>query len=925
MGTEGFSSTGNHATRRLFRKADMMGNDTEQTARDKVAAEILQTEESYVNSLEALVEDYAIPLRNRPELLSNEEHQALFGKAPILLGLNKKFLTDLQEVMSKWKETPAENRILGEVFARFIPFFKMYSDYAVEYESLSALLDKIFKSSSKKVFKKWMETAPEDKSTMANRAQDALSQAAPTPKSVLLSSDPSAQQPLSPKPTISPKSTPDPSEGEKPAELAAEEGVDEAEAWDGPKPPPPPVEEGKEDAPASEVNEEQPPAEAGAAPSPNPTKFIPVRNRMQELPSLFIGPIQRIPRYQLLLQELLKRTPEDHPDHKMLTDSLDKVKEVAKHINETVRAGQSRQQILQLEEQFVKPPDFVAPSRFFIYSGKMVKKNQSNAGEETYTFHLFNDVLSYSTLTASNKFKLNAKVPVDAAFIVVDELPETDNKDHYYKITINNSVKTIVCYCKNAEDKAKWLEALNAAIENRDRSIKRQEIIFMAPTLETGLDASACKLCGNPFSILFRKRYNCANCGRAICEPCSSNRIGPKRRQGCAGSRSVSARWLGHSQGTSSPQEERSKEEQERAEARAKMDLSGFSVEDVAPASEDELPYAPKVPKRPPKPKLAALTTQHSRTPSSPTVVLARSSPAVPTRTRPVSVSTISSTPPSTSNAPSSAPSSPGGASLKGLLSSIPFIGKKEKTISSETPPDLPPREHTKSSDLGPPDLPPREHAKSDDLSKSKLFSRPLSSSGSSSAEIISSTSASTNSFLGRSQSSPVMSLSQKSSVPLSTSASDSKAGGAAPKSKVASMVQQRAKLDSETASNTDGNKFLATSDHSSISGNKFIKSDDHSSSGSNKFSKSDHHSSISGNKFIKSDQSSDNAGGNQFGVKLKSTKKLDSEIAKFGGQQTSGTAAAAAPKFCKHCGSKIKTTGTDPIKFCSNCGKKPS
>lgn len=36
------------------------------------------------------------------------------------------------------------------------------------------------------------------------------------------------------------------------------------------------------------------------------------------LESIIIMPIQRIPRYKLLLEDLLKRTPESHPDNNLL-------------------------------------------------------------------------------------------------------------------------------------------------------------------------------------------------------------------------------------------------------------------------------------------------------------------------------------------------------------------------------------------------------------------------------------------------------------------------------------------------------------------------------------------------------------------------------------------------------------------------------
>ena len=56
-----------------------------------------------------------------------------------------------------------------------------------------------------------------------------------------------------------------------------------------------------------------------------------------ELTAYLIMPIQRIPRYRLLLQDLLKHTPEDHPDKKNISLAADQIMAVAAHINEAIR------------------------------------------------------------------------------------------------------------------------------------------------------------------------------------------------------------------------------------------------------------------------------------------------------------------------------------------------------------------------------------------------------------------------------------------------------------------------------------------------------------------------------------------------------------------------------------------------------------
>jgi len=55
---------------------------------------------------------------------------------------------------------------------------------------------------------------------------------------------------------------------------------------------------------------------------------------MVELDSYLILPIQRIPRYVLLLQELVKHTWKDHADYQKLCEAWDKMQKTANYMNE---------------------------------------------------------------------------------------------------------------------------------------------------------------------------------------------------------------------------------------------------------------------------------------------------------------------------------------------------------------------------------------------------------------------------------------------------------------------------------------------------------------------------------------------------------------------------------------------------------------
>lgn len=71
----------------------------------------------------------------------------------------------------------------------------------------------------------------------------------------------------------------------------------------------------------------------------------------QTLRSFLILPVQRVPRYRLLVEDLVKNTPESHPDHKQLVECLDKISEVAADINEAIRKHENRLKVLAIQQR----------------------------------------------------------------------------------------------------------------------------------------------------------------------------------------------------------------------------------------------------------------------------------------------------------------------------------------------------------------------------------------------------------------------------------------------------------------------------------------------------------------------------------------------------------------------------------------------
>jgi len=113
-------------------------------------------------------------------------------------------------------------------------------------------------------------------------------------------------------------------------------------------------------------------------------------NAKLDLTSLIITPVQRIPRYELLIKDLIKRTEKDHPDHNNLLDAHKEIRELNLYINEKKKEDENRKKILALQKeiQSTAPITLLKENRLLISQGEVtieIKKKEKT----------FNGVLIY--------------------------------------------------------------------------------------------------------------------------------------------------------------------------------------------------------------------------------------------------------------------------------------------------------------------------------------------------------------------------------------------------------------------------------------------------------------------------------------------------------------------------------------------------
>ena len=263
-----------------------------------------------------------------------------------------------------------------------------------------------------------------------------------------------------------------------------------------------------------------------------------------------IMPVQRVPRYKMLLQELLKRTPEGHLDLITLPSAVAEVDKAAHKINETIRAREEKQKLAKLQTQFTSNSEInlVATDRKLLLEGQLIKVCRRDLRE--YYFHLFSDIMTYSKRkggddTATGKdfssgslnsekdatYKLHRCLDL-AATTVVDVIASDAEKNKVkYAFQIVSQQKSFMVSASTEKLKQQWMATISkAATSASDKQKQRRgsgtrEVAGMAAAVWAADGTqNQCNFCNKQFTVV-RRRHHCRSCGSLVCAACSPHRL----------------------------------------------------------------------------------------------------------------------------------------------------------------------------------------------------------------------------------------------------------------------------------------------------------------------------------------------------------------------------------------------------------------
>ncbi|XP_056417198.1 rho guanine nucleotide exchange factor 17 isoform X2 [Hyla sarda] len=219
----------------------------------------------------------------------------------------------------------------------------------------------------------------------------------------------------------------------------------------------------------------------------------------QALSDLLIKPVQRIPRYELIVKDLLKHTPEDHPDHLCLLNAQRNIKQLAERINKGMRSAEEAERdtrILQeIEAHIEGMEDLQVPFRRFVRQ-EMVVEVKAVGGKKDRSLFLFTDLLLCTTLkrksgslrrssmnlyTAASvidiasKYKLLWKLPLEDVE-VVKGTSQTSNRDSIQKAIgrLDEDLSTMGQISKLSETLSFPHQTLDDVIKDMMASVHRE-------------------------------------------------------------------------------------------------------------------------------------------------------------------------------------------------------------------------------------------------------------------------------------------------------------------------------------------------------------------------------------------------------------------------------------------------------------------
>ena len=206
----------------------------------------------------------------------------------------------------------------------------------------------------------------------------------------------------------------------------------------------------------------------------------------KKLNALLITPVQRIPRYKLLLDDIIKNTPRYHPDKENLLEARAQIDSIAWYINDQIKDYENNKIMIDIQKSLQGGlPKIIKPDRKLVKQGNLMKVNKSGGHAQPRYVILFSDMLMYCKFKGSLSGGV-IDLPKTDALEVCCILPlkhltveEVVGKGVF---TLKCQNENLILYSPHAED-SDWVDQIQRTIKTlkKNKATLRRESSMFQP------------------------------------------------------------------------------------------------------------------------------------------------------------------------------------------------------------------------------------------------------------------------------------------------------------------------------------------------------------------------------------------------------------------------------------------------------------
>ncbi|XP_053552021.1 FYVE, RhoGEF and PH domain-containing protein 1 isoform X2 [Bombina bombina] len=255
-----------------------------------------------------------------------------------------------------------------------------------------------------------------------------------------------------------------------------------------------------------------------------------------------LEPVQRIPRYELLLKDYLLKLTADSRDRTDAEKSLELIATAAEHSNVAIKKMERMHNLLKVYELLGGEEDIVSPTNELIKEGHILKLSAKNGTTQDRYLILFNDRLLYCVpklRLIGQKYSVRTRIDVDGM-----ELKHSSSPNLSRTFLVSGKQRSLELQARTEEEKKEWIQAIEATMLRHEQTMETFRLLNAshredeetppnspntdlgkrAPTPIREKEVTMCMKCQEAFNSITKRRHHCKACGHVVCGKCSEFR-----------------------------------------------------------------------------------------------------------------------------------------------------------------------------------------------------------------------------------------------------------------------------------------------------------------------------------------------------------------------------------------------------------------